>query len=348
VGILVLGAYNYFQNYRSYGNPISPRQKIALFRGKINIEKAFLNAIRFGYDACDFRGLPPPLESYLFNLKDSIGKRYFTTPNITRRYTFVHSFSFSSRRFFRRFYHEDLGWFGIIGFFLYFPAAAWFFFRIFYKSALDERWAYAFIAVFFFIFICFMQKYDANKGRYFILPMAFIAPIAASFTRIKNKKLIVIAAGCISLAAAITSVNAVVKNRRKPLLPVTNTVPNNILNANYYQKRAGVGTVNKRVVPFLQFIEEKVPPGSRIGHICTVNDWDYSFFGRDFSREVIPIRPTELKKGEIEIIKKYKLDFLIISINEIEAINSSHLVLPANNLKRYFRIIPADILITIK
>ena len=348
VGMLVFGAYNYSQNYRSYGNPISPPQKIASLRGKINIEKAFLNAIRFGYDACDFRGLPPPLESYLFSLKDSIGKRYFTNPNITRKYTFIQPFSFSSRQNFRRFYHEDFGWFGIIGFFLYFPAAAWFFFRRFYKSAPDERWAYAFIAVFFFIFICFMQKYDANKGRYFILPMAFIAPIAVSFTRIKNKKLIAIAAGCISLAAAITSVNAAVTNRRKPLLPVTHSVPTNILSANFYQRRAGVSTASKRVAPFLQFIEEKVPPGSRIGHICTLDDWDYSFFGRDFSREVIPIRPTELKKGEIEIIKKNKLDFLIISINEVEAINSYHLVLPANSPKRYFRIIPADILITIK
>jgi 4-amino-4-deoxy-L-arabinose transferase-like glycosyltransferase len=348
VGILVFGAYNYFQNYRSYGNPISPPQRIASIGGKMNIEKAFLNAIRLGYDACDFRGLPPPLESLLFNLKDSIGKRYFTNPHITRKYTFIKSFSFSSRINFRRFYHEDFGWFGIIGFFLYFPAAAWFFFRMLYKSALDERWVYAFIAVCFFILICFMQKYDANKGRYFILPMAFIAPIAVSFTRIKNKKLIVIAASCISLAAAITSVNAVVNNRRKPLLPVKNSVPTNILTANFCQKRAGVGAGSKRVVPFLQFLEEAAPPGSRIGHICTLSDWDYPFFGRDFSREVIPIKPTELKKGVSKIIKKNKLDFLIISINEAQAINSYDLVLPANSPKRYFRIIPANISITIK
>jgi hypothetical protein len=219
---------------------------------------------------------------------------------------------------------------------------------MFYKSAADERWAYAFVAVFFFIFICFMQKYDAYKGRYFILPMAFLAPVAVSFTKIKNKKLIVIAASCISLAAAITSVNAVVKNRRKPILPITNAAPNNIFNANFYQRRAGVGAGSKRVVPFLQFLEEAVPPGSRIGHICTVNDWDYLFFGRDFSREVIPIKPTELKRGVKEIIRKNKLDFLIISINKAEAINSYDLVLPASYTNRYFRIIPADISITIK
>jgi 4-amino-4-deoxy-L-arabinose transferase-like glycosyltransferase len=348
VGILVLGAYNYLQNYRSYGNPVSPPQRIAALRGEVNIEKAFLNAIRFGYDACDFRGLPPPLESFLFNLKDSFGKQFFSNPNITRKYTFIQSFSPSSRHGFRRVYHEDFGWFGIIGFYLYFPAAAWFFFRMFYKSTADERWAYAFAAVFFFIFICFMQKYDANKGRYFILPMAFIAPIAVSFTKIKNKKLIVIAASCISLAAAITSVNAVVKNRRKPILPVTNAVPNNIFNANFYQKRAGVGAGSMRVAPFLQFIEEAAPAGSRIGHILTLSDWDYQFFGRNFSREVIPIKPTELKKGVRKIIKKNKLDFLIISINKVKAINSNDLVLPANHPKGYFRIIPADISITIK
>jgi hypothetical protein len=173
--------------------------------------------------------------------------------------------------------------------------------------------------------------------------MAFIAPIAVSFTKIKSKKLIITAVVCISIAAAITSVSASLTNKRKPLLPVTNKVPTTILNANFYQKRAGIRTASKRVAPFLRFVEEAIPPGSRIGHICTVDDWDYSFFGRDFSREVIPIRPSELKSGVTAIIKKNKLDFLIISINEIKAINSHDLFLPANKPGRFFRIIPADI-----
>jgi len=343
VGMLLFGSYNYFQNLQTYGNPISPTEKIHLLSGEKNIEKIFLNALRYGYDGCDFRGLPEPLESYLFEQRDSFGKRYFSTPDMIRKYSFVPLFSFSSRRNFKRFYHEDFGWFGVIGFLLYFPAAAWFFLRAFYKfkSAIDERWIYTFIAVFFFIFICFMQKYDANKGRYFILPMAFIAPIAVSFTKIKNKTLIVIAASCISLAAAITSVNASVKNRKKPLLPVkVKKVAFSVLNANHYQKRAGASAATKRLVPFLQFIEEATLPGSRIGHICTVDDWDYSFFGRDFSREVIPIKSTELEGGETEIIKKNRLDFLVISMNEMEAINSPDFVLPANKPKRFFRIIP--------
>jgi len=338
VGMLLFGSYNYFQNLQTYGNPISPTEKIHLLSGEKNIEKICLNAIRYGYDACDFRGLPEPLESYLFNLKDSFGKRYFTNPNIIMKYSFVPLFSFSSRRDFKRFYHEDFGWFGVIGFFLYFPAAVWFFFRMFYKLAIDERWAYAFIAVFFFIFICFMQKYDANKGRYFILPMAFIAPIAVSFTKIKNKTLIVIAASCISLAAAITSVNAAIKNRRKPLLPVTNKVPTNILNANFYQKRTSFGA-SLKIVPFLQFIEEATQSGNRIGHICGVDDWDYPFFGRDFSRNVIPIKKSELKRGVNEVIEKNELDFLIISINRNEAINPSDFLLKGPR-KRFLRIIP--------
>jgi len=340
VGILVFGSYNYFQNYQSYGNPISPPKIIYQISGKKNnIEKIFLNAIRLGYDACDFRGLPQPLESYLFNLKDSFGKRYLTNPNIISKYVLApvnDPFSFKSRCY----YHEDFGWFGVIGFFLYFPTAVWFFFRKFYKLTIDERWVYAFIAVFFFLFICFMQKYDVNKGRYFILPMAFIAPIAVSFTKIKDKTLIIIASICISLVGSITSVNSAIKNRRKPLLPVkVNEVSTNILNANFYQKRASFGN-SPRIIPFLQFIEEATIPGTRIGHVCRIGDWDYAFFGRDFSRKVIPIKKSVLKRGETEVLKKNKLDFLIISLNENEATNSSDFVLPGIKRGSFFRIIP--------
>jgi 4-amino-4-deoxy-L-arabinose transferase-like glycosyltransferase len=339
VGILVFGAYNYIQNYQTYGNPIGPPKEIYRFSGKKNIEKAFLNALRFGYEACDFRGLPEPLESYLFNLKESFGKRYLTNKNIVNKYVLTPvkaSFSFKSNRY----YQESSGWFGVIGFFLYFPAAAWFFFRIFWKlkSAIDERWIYAFIAVFFFIFTCFMQNYYPWFGRYFVLPAAFIAPIAVAFTKIKNRTLIIIAALCISLVGAVTSVNISLNNRKKPLLPVQLKKGGvHVLNANFYRRRAGV--VSPRIVPFLQFIEQVTIPGTRIGHICRVGDWDYIFFGRDFSRSVIPIKRPELKRGETRVMEKNELDFLIISIDKSEALTSPDLVLPTNKRKRFFRII---------
>jgi 4-amino-4-deoxy-L-arabinose transferase-like glycosyltransferase len=221
VGVLVFGSYNYFQNLKTYGNPIGPSEKIKQFSGEKSLEKIFLNAIRLGYDACDFKGPGQPLESYLFDLKESFGKQFLTNKTITGKYVrspINSPFSFKTKRH----YHEDSTWFGIIGFFLYFPAAAWFSWRILYKfkSAIDERWVYAFIAVFFFIFFCFMQNYDQWFGRYFILPMAFIAPIVVTFTTAKNKTLVTAAVVFISLLGAITSVNITLNNWMKPLLPV--------------------------------------------------------------------------------------------------------------------------------
>ena len=339
VGVLVLGSYNYFQNLRTYGNPIGPSEKIKHFSGKKSLEKIFLNALRLGYDACDFRGLPQPLESYLFNLKESFGKQFLTNKTITEQYVrFPAELPFSFKT--NSHYHEDTAWFGVIGFFLYFPAAAWFFWRILYKfkSALDERWVYAFIAVFFFIFFCFMQNYDHWFGRYFILPMAFAAPIVVTFTAAKNKTLVTAAVVFISLLGAITSVNITLNNRRKPLLPVQlkrGTV--HVFKANYYQKRSGV--VSNRMVPLLKFIEAVTQPGDRIGHICTLSDWDYPFFARDFSRQVIPIEESKLKQGEARIMEENELDFLFISIDESEALTSPDRVLPASRPKRFFRII---------
>ena len=86
VGVLVLGSYNYFQNLGTYGNPIGPSKYIEHFSGKKSIEKIVLNAIRIGYEACDFRGLPQPLESYLFNQKESFGKQFLTNKTITEQY----------------------------------------------------------------------------------------------------------------------------------------------------------------------------------------------------------------------------------------------------------------------
>jgi hypothetical protein len=337
-GILVFGAYNYIQNFQNYNNFIGPQKQVSRLSDKINLEKAYLNALRLGYEACDFRGLPEPLESYLFDLKESFGKRYLSNENIKVKYVLspvMAPFSFKSKRQ----YHEDFGWFGIVGVLLYFPTAIWFFLRVFYKFkfTMDERWCYVFIAIFFFIFICFTQIYDSFKGRYFILPMAFIAPIAISFTKMKNKKLIIFVGILISLASAITSVNATIKNRRKPLIPVTNKIPNNILNADYYQRRAGF--VLPRMVPIFRFIEKETRPGDRIGHVCTLLDWDYPFFARDFSREVIPIKKSELKKGGTRVMEENELDFLIISMKKSKAHISFDLALPAIRKNRFFGII---------
>jgi hypothetical protein len=93
------------------------------------------------------------------------------------------------------------------------------------------------------------------------------------------------------------------------------------------------------MVPLLKFIEEVTQPGDRIGHICTLSDWDYTFFARDFSREVIPIKKSELKRGKTRVMEENELDFLIISIDESEALTSPDLVLPSRRPKRFFRII---------
>jgi 4-amino-4-deoxy-L-arabinose transferase-like glycosyltransferase len=339
VGILMLGSYNYFQNLKTYGNPMGPSKMIEHFSGKKSLEKIFLNAIRFGYDACDFRGPGPPLESYLFYLKEYFGKQFLNNKKINEQY--VNSpanspFSYKAKRL----YHEDNAWLGILGFFLYFPIGAWFFSRILYKfkSAIDERWIYAFIAVFFFIFICLMQNYYPWFGRYFILPMAFIAPIAVAFTSSKNKKLVTAAVVIISLLGTISSLNITLNNWRKPLLPVQQKYSTvHVLNANYYQKRSGV--TSNRMVPLLQFIEKVTQPGDRIGHVCNLTDWDYSFFGRGFSREVIPIKRYLLKRGKSRVMEENELDYLIISIDKSKALTSTDLVLPSSMPNQFFRII---------
>ena len=337
-GVAVLGATNYFQNLKTYGNPIGPSKRIRQFSGEKNLEKMVLNAVRLGYDACDFRGLGPPLEQYLSIQKESLGKRFLPGQRISRKYVRLPAGSpFSVKP--KIFYHEDTAWFGVIGFFFYLPAAVWILLHIPWMSGpvKDESWAYAFVAVFFVACICFMQNYDHWFGRYFILPAAFVAPITAGFFSPGKKNKVLAAAVFVSLLGAVTSLHITLHNRKKPIIPIkTSKGMMNVFRANDYQKRSGV--FSNRMVPLLRFIEEVTRPGDRIGHVCRASDWDYVFFARDFSRFVIPVKKSALKRGEARIMEEMGLDYLVISMKHPWAAKENVRVLPAGRPHRFLHV----------
>ncbi len=337
-GFFLLGSYNYFQNYKSYGHPVSPPEKIKRVSGKFKIDKPYLNALRLGYDAIDFSGLPEPIESYLLDLKNELAKRYLSGSTLRNRHTFMlfHPIRSTDSLMYN---HEDLGYFGLLGFLLYLPAALWFCFRVIFKRKFDEKWTYAFIAVFFFIAVCFLQKYDPCKGRYFILSMAFLAPLAVSFVNMRRKLAVAVIAFGILFVSAFSAYDATFNNLGKPVFPVKSKRPKSIMEANTYQKRAWV--VNPRMIACQRFLEEVVEPGSKIGVIFINEDWSYPFFRSDFSNSVVYIPRERLKGGAVPLIREYKLDYLFIGVNDLGAINSRGLVFSLNRRGRYCRVVAA-------
>jgi 4-amino-4-deoxy-L-arabinose transferase-like glycosyltransferase len=351
-GVILFGAYNYVLNYKDFGNPFAPEEFIHRVEGKETLGKTVGNIVRYGYDAVDFRGLPEILVNPLNHLKQTVGERLLSTPFITKENT-LNGFSFHPPRA----YEEDVGWFGFLGFFFILPIFLWFFFRVIMTKTLDEKWAYAFIGLFFFVFFCFSQAYTPYKGRYFVLTFAFEAPLVAAIaggkmTRAK-KTLIVL----VSLVATYACLEATLVNSKKLVIPLRGHP--SVFHADFYQKRYVFGGA-PQLESFARFIDGVAVGGSRLGHVVGENTWDYTFFGRRFSRTVIPIKPGEfmehqefdpwhvfVKGGENDVIRKHDLDFLIVSVGESRAEHSFDPVFLNNypsyiKSYKYFRVMPGQ------
>ena len=330
LGILVLGAYNYVQNYLSYANPFAPKSAVNWFYQKPGLKNAAINAVRYGYEAMDFRGLPGPLTDTLDSAKTSLGERFLLSNPDFQEYIQGQSGSFTLRS--RRLYHEAYEWFGFLGFFLYVPVVFVFFFRIISRRRDAFRWTYAFISVFCFLYLCAGMGYAHNRGGKFLFSVAFTAPLVSSLFSIKKRPVRVGVLALTALIAVNTAWNASTLNQLKLLKS-----PRSFIGKDYYRKRAHAFA---RVIPFMRFIEEVTPKGCRIGHVTSVMDWDYLLFARDFSREVIPIKKAVAADGNMEVFDTYNLDFLVLRQDRSESGDSLHPIFPGVLENAAFRVIP--------
>jgi len=312
IGVVLFGSYNYVQNYQSYGNPFAPKTSLQWFHKKASPEKVLANAIRYGYEALDFRGLPEPFTENLNAVKETIGQRVFPSYPLFQKYFQSKSATFPIKS--RQSYHEGYEWYGFLGFFLYLPILLIFFGQIVVKKRMTAAWGYALVSVLYFVSVCAIMGYAHNRAGKILFSVAFIAPFVSSICKDDEKSLRLVLIVLISCIAINTAGKAVSSNSLKPMRG-----SDNVFDRDYYHKRTHVF---KRIIPFMRFIEEVAQKGSRIGHVTTVMDWDYLMFGRDFSRVVIPIKKSELKKGEMGLIEKYQLDYLIIRKNRSDDMSS--------------------------
>jgi 4-amino-4-deoxy-L-arabinose transferase-like glycosyltransferase len=306
LGLLCFGVYNYIQNYKSYGNIFASQEDIkAVHRhAGINLEKTFLNFIKHGYESIEFTGLPDFMIKYLNKQKKIFFDKY-----LGQKYISKYGRKFTFRAFDGYNNSERVGWFGILGTLIIIPTLLYFFFSIFYIRSREnlERWFYAFIPATFYLIFCMLQVYTHNKSRYFVLPFAFLIPLTAFVFKRKRQSLKIILFIIVTLIAIKTTVLNSIYSKHKPLIG-----KKTIFNNSYYQNNAMLHP--RHDVPLLRFVNEFTKPNSRIGHILNANEKEYFFFGKNFDRTVIPVEKSELKNGEISIIDKYNLDFLVLDV----------------------------------
>ncbi|MEE8574365.1 MAG: hypothetical protein V3T30_03040, partial [Thermodesulfobacteriota bacterium] len=209
--------------------------------------------------------------------------------------------------------HEDFGWFGFLGFFLFIPLTVFLTLRGIYKRKLDERLIYLFIPVLYFLLFSFHHNYSSHAARYFILPLAFAAPMVALIWDMERVKARVVLTVVISIASIYAVATTVATNSMKPL-----TGEQTVFNTDLVLKRSPFGGPIKEV-PIISFIEELTPPRTYIGHLLKPGAWDYPFFGEGFKNIVKPVNPYAIKLNGVKgMIDTYKLDLFTEEIGEDE------------------------------
>ncbi len=318
VGVLLLGSYIYIQNYQNVGHPLGSEWALVKqyndrnekSSGPLNgIERVFKNLISVSYKSIEFTGLPSPWATHLYEIKESIGEQYLARSIFKNNYDAMGGGSPPIG-------HEDSEWFGFLGFFLYVPLSIGSLSKAILRRQLDASWVYFLVGISFFI--CFFYFYSVPSPysvRYFVLPMAFVAPLLGSIQEISAKWFKMIVVLIISLIAIDASMHLSLRNCLKPL-----NGERSVLQSDYFYKRAILWNTFQ-IRPFMRFIEEFTRSGDRIGSVMKYWRWDYPLFGRDFSRVVIPIRSSEYDGKNEEVMKRYNLDFLIVEIDASEAIN---------------------------
>lgn len=276
VGVLAL--HTFVANAVVYGHPFGPGD----FRRETSAGHDFgpgfviENTAKYLYQAADLTGVYVPWRRSLAGIKAAAGEALFAALSLDPN-------RYGSERFPPFTFevplptHEDLAWFGPLGFFLLLPVTAWQAIQA-VRRGREARALVAAGAVSFALIAVAWLRWQPWNGRYFVVAVTLAAPLLACAYS-QRPRTAMIRAG-IALVAAMCLIDAVLDNTMKPLHGPS---------AIWGRDRVALQTVYRpRLEPVLRALERDVPPGSRIGTMVH-DDWDYPAFGRHFDRTVLPL-----------------------------------------------------------
>jgi hypothetical protein len=125
VGFLLFGSFIFFSNLLTYGHPLGGASSVENVT-QSSVPRATLlvtNAARYSYQMLDLTGLPDFIAQPLLNLKATVARSVFRALNIPVEST--NTIAFRDQPFtleLDRGVHEDIAWFGLLGFLIFIPA----------------------------------------------------------------------------------------------------------------------------------------------------------------------------------------------------------------------------------
>ena len=298
---LLFGAFGYIQNQIAYGNPLSDK---VWTQGIINVpvSKTTLvtaNTVFYSYQFLDFSGIPEPAASFLVRQKSWLFNIIINHLPVPAKDALPDQ-SLSAMLNTAPTVHEDTTWFGLIAFLVLIPAAIYQFIIGLGTRQNNIRWMLAVLGVGFLLTFSALIYWSPYKGRYFILPIAVVTPLAYFFYSEKKNRAI---GWIIAILSILLTVNIIVNNSTKPLVGK---------NAIWNQDRLSLQTLtNTSMKEVIQLVDPKVPPNAVLATQLEQDDWDYPFFGTDLSRKIVQLDP-HADRIDVDQARSLKADFLLI------------------------------------
>lgn len=304
---LFVGAYKYVLNIIDYGNPFYSQTETSVWVKKSSgywKPKSVLgwtknNLERYIFTSLDVTGLPPVISIPILEIKEDVGVFFFDlTNNPKQRGTFD---------IYRRKLgvHEDVAWFGVVGFILFYPLMVLQGIKAFEKKDPIILGIILTILIYSIIWSGFMvgDGYWTNyAGRYFVVAAMLFAPFISSIY-VKGKLASRIFCWFLVFLSICIAFFVTIFNSSKPLISDWSIWKTERLQKVYIHA--------KDQLPIIQSVNEIVPIKDNLGILLVSNMYDYPYFGENFERKVFSIFPDSLLLNE-QYIEQNNIDWILI------------------------------------
>jgi len=320
LGCFLFAAYNWVQNYISFGNIFSSTQTSGLMRINNPSVKTFIsNFIRHLVSFYQLRGhdfgiLSVPMEKFTYFIHNKMNLD-ISSPATTWP---GQQFYFPNLVF-----DMDLAYFGPVCSLIIIPSVLYniviftLFKRIRRDAGFKEKYKNTLkiliIPVVFFISYTLIFKWQPWAGRLMIsfalLMMFSFAILIELFRNINVKYLFSVIISVIIFIAIIFSGKVLFNSCDPKILPIGNR---SIYSYDYDERRYII------VAPYMEAVKEMVNDTigekSNLGLATCGDDWDYIYFGKDFKRNLYYILEEEYTEKDIlDILKDNNLDGLLLN-----------------------------------
>jgi hypothetical protein len=268
-GIAVFAGFWLAANLAHTGSLFGESAEQALYRPTVTPRGTVSTAAKAAYRFVDFSGLPVPPEVRL-RLEDA-GRSVFdalgiaANPRESSATLFTHQINLRA--------HEDHSFFGPLGI-AALPLALVFIVAWPLRRTSARRAAAATALPVFIVGLALVFRFD-DEGRYLLVPLALMLPLAA--TAYRNR----LVAGAVAVLATVTLAGAHLENELKP----TGIGPET---AAWQLSREAAQSLDVPVrEPLLAAVAGRVPESARIGAALGPSDWDYPLYGAPLERRVV-------------------------------------------------------------